>query len=155
MSSTALAHVMLRNGGLSVLLTWLGWLAVFLLLPVYVNVAGHAGEFSGALTGAYEKTGLGRLVLIGSTVALLFWTAMALGAAGAMSDRRWTPWIPRVAVIGFALSLVYLRARDMLAPAQYVTLSKSFCWVAGSWCSVTTLLAFYRLARNTSSRTER
>jgi hypothetical protein len=144
MSSATLAYVMLKNGGLSVFLTWLGWLAMFLLLAVYVSVTGHAAEFFGALADTFEKIGLGRLVLIGSAVAVFSWTAMALGAASAMSDRRWTPWIPRVAVVGFALPLLYLHARGKLVPAQYVTLSKAFCWAVGSWCVATTLLAFYR-----------
>ena len=144
MSSAALAHVMLKNGGLSVLLTWSGWLASFLLLAVGVNVTGHAPEFFGALANSYEKIGLGRLALIGFSVAILSWTAMALGAAGAMSDRRWTPWIPRIAVMAISLPLVYFHARGMIAPAQYVTLFKAFCWTTGSWCAATTLLGFYR-----------
>ena len=147
MSSTVLAHVMLRNGGVSVLLTWLGWLGVSLLLAACLSVTGHAAEFFGALADTFEKIGLGRLVLLGLAVAILSWTAMASAASNAMSDCRWTPWISRIAVITVALALVYFHAKGMIAPSQYVTLFKSFCWIAGSWCAVTTLLAFHRARR--------
>ncbi len=144
MSNAALAHVMLKNGGLSVLLTWSGWLASFLLLAICVNVTGHAPEFFGALANSYEKIGPARLALMGFSVAILSWTALALAASGAMSDRRWTPWIPRIAVVAISLPLVYFHARGMIAPTQYVMLFKAFCWAAGSWCLATTILAFYR-----------
>jgi hypothetical protein len=147
MSTAALAHVMLRNGGLSVLFTWLGWLASFLLLAVGVSVTGHAREFFGALTDAYEKIGFGRLVLVCLAGAILSWTALALAASSAMGRRSWTRWVPRVAVIAISLPLVYFHAKGMIAPTQYVTLFKTFCWAAGSWCSVTTLLAFHRAHR--------
>ncbi|UCD50925.1 MAG: hypothetical protein JSW27_25795 [Phycisphaerales bacterium] len=147
MSTAALAHVMLRNGGLSVLLTWSGWLASFLLLAVCVNITGHGPEFFATLADSYEKIGFGRLVLVGLLVAICSWTAMASAASSAMSDRRWTPWIPRIAVIAISLLLVYFHARGLIAPTQYVTLFRTFCWTIGSWCSVTTLLAFYRARR--------
>lgn len=144
MSSATLANVMLRNGGLSVLLTWSGWLASFLLLAVCVNITGHSREFFDVLAGSYERLGFGRLALIGLSVAIVSWTAMALAASGAMGNRRWTRWILRMAVIAISLPLVYFHARGMIAPTQYITLLKTFCWAAGSWCFATTIPTFCR-----------
>ena len=147
MSAQALAHVMLKNGGLSVLFTWLGWLASFILLVVCVHVRGHSREFFELIAGYYESIGLGRLVLIFFLVAILSWTTMASAASKAMDSRRWIHWLPRLGILAISLTLIYFHSQGMIKPAQYVTLIKTFCCGVGLYCSSRTILAFYK-ARN-------
>jgi len=147
MSTQTLAHVMLKNGSLSILLTWSGWLASCVLLVVCIHVKGHSGEFFSITASYYESIGLGRLVFIFFFVAILSWTTMASAASKAMASGRWIQWLPRLGILAISLPLVYFHARGMIAPAQYVMLIKTFCWGAGLYCSSRTILAFYKARR--------
>lgn len=144
MSAQALAHVMLKNGGVSVLLTWSGWLVSLLLFVACIHIKGHSGEFFGVIANTYERIGLGRLVFIFFFVAILSWTTMATAASKAMAGRHWIQWLPRLGVLAVALFLIYCHARGMITPAQYVMLIKTFCWIVGLYCSLRTILAFTR-----------
>jgi len=122
-----------------------GWLASFVLLVVFAHVKGHSREFFELIAGYYESIGLGRLVFICLFVTILSWTAMALGASRAMvADSRWIQWLPRLGILAISLPLIYFHSRGMITPAQYVTLIKTFCCVAGLYCWSRTILAFYR-----------
>lgn len=148
MSAQALVHVMLKNGALSVLLTWSGWLASMVLLVVCIHIKGHSKEFFDVIAGYYESIGLGRLVFIFFFVAILSWTAMALGASKAMAaGSRWIQWLPRLGILAIALPLIYFHSKGMITPTQYITLIKTFCCGVGLYCSSRTILAFYK-ARN-------
>ncbi|MFC1793192.1 hypothetical protein ACFL3Q_06355 [Planctomycetota bacterium] len=147
MSSQALAHVMLRNGGLSVLLTWSGWLASFVLLVVFAHIKGHSREFFELVAGYYESIGLGLVVFIFFFVAILSWTTMASAASKAMDSRRWIHWLLRLGILAISLPLIYFHSKGMITPAQYIMLIKVFCCSVGLYCSVRTILAFYK-ARN-------
>lgn len=147
MSAQALAHVMLKNGGLSILLTWSVWLTSFVLLVVFAHVKGHSREFFDLIAGYYESIGLGRLVFVLLFVAILSWTTMAAAASKAMDSRGWIHWLRRLGILAISLPLVYFHARGMITPAQYVTLVKTFCWAVALYCSSSTILAFHK-ARN-------
>ena len=144
MSTQALAHVMLKNGGLTILLTWSGWLISLSLLLVCIHIKGHSGEFFGVLAGYYERIGLARLVFIFVFIAILSWTTMALAASKAMVRGRWIRWLPRLGLLAILLFLIYCHARGMIAPAQYALLIKTFCWAVGLYCVSRTILAFYK-----------
>jgi hypothetical protein len=154
MSAQALAHVMLKNGGLTILLTWSGWLVSLSLLLVCIYIKGRSGEFFGVLAGYFERIGLARLVFIFFFIAILSWTTMALAASKAIARGRWIRWLPRLGVLAILLFLIYCHARGMIAPAQYALLIKTFCWAVGLYCVSRTILAFYK-ARNRRLITDR
>jgi hypothetical protein len=144
MSAQALAYVMLKNGGVSVLLTWSGWLASFVLLMVCAHIKGYSKEFFGVIADYYETIGLGRLIFIFLFVAIVSWTTMASAVSKAMSGGRWVRWLSRLGILVVSLLLIYLHARGMIGPAQYIRLIKIFCWVLGFYCYSRTILAFYK-----------
>ncbi|MCP4611862.1 MAG: hypothetical protein GY845_24430 [Planctomycetes bacterium] len=153
MSTQALANVMLKNGGFSILLTWLSWLASFVLLMICIHITGRSKEFFDIIADYYEMIGLGWLVFIFFFVAILSWTTMASSASKAMDNRWWITWLPRIVILAISLPLIYFHARGVITPPQYVTLFKTFCWTLGLYCFVRTILAFYkarhkRLIRN-------
>jgi len=147
MSSQALAHVMLKNGGVSVLLIWSGWLVSFVLLVVCVHIKGYSREFFELVAGHYESIGLGRLVFVCFFLLILSWTAMASAASNAMASGHWTLWLPRLGILAISLPLIYFHSRGMITPVQYIMLIKTLCCGAGLYCSSRTILAFYK-ARN-------
>ncbi len=142
MSAQALAHVMLKNGGVSVLLTWSGGLVSFVLLVICAFIKGRSGEFFGVIAGYFETIGLGRLVFMFSFVAIVSWTTMAMAASKVMAGDRWVQWLPRLGILVVSLLFIYLHAKGMIAPAQYVILLKTFCWIVGLYCLSRTILAF-------------
>jgi len=144
MSSQALAHVMLRNGGLSVLLTWSGWLASFVLLVVFAHIKGHSGELFELITGYYERIGLGRWVFIFLFVSIVSWTTMATAASKAMAGSHWIQWLTRLGILAVSLPLIYFHSKGMITPAQYLVLIIVFCCGVGLYCSSRTILAFYK-----------
>lgn len=144
MSAQSLAYVMLKNGGLTILLTWAGWLVSLSLFLVCIYIKGHSGEFFGVLESYYERIGLARLIFIFFFIAILSWTTMALAASKAMARNRWVRWLPRLGVLAILLFLIYCHAQGMITPAQYTLLIKTFCWVVGLYCVSRTILAFYK-----------
>lgn len=144
MSSQALAHVMLMNGGLNVLLTWSGWLVSLLLFVVCIYIKGHAGEVFGIIASYYARIGLARLVFIIFFIAILSWTTMAIAASRAMAGSRWIRWLSRLGILVVSLFLFYFHAHGMITPAQYAILIKIFCWLVGIYCSLRTIMAFYQ-----------
>ena len=142
MSAQVLAHVMLKNGGVSILLTWSGWLASLLLFFACIHIKGHSGELFGVLASYYERIGLGRLVFIFFFVAILSWTTMAIAASKAMAGSHWIQWLPRLGILAVSLLLIYCHAHAMIAPDQYALLIKTFCWTVGLYCVLRTILAF-------------